>query len=197
MRAVPRKKRSEEGARERMVEGAARLLARQGLQGTSFSEVLELTGAPRGSVYHHFPGGKDQLVKAALDFVAAQMASVLDPKEGAPADEITTLFLQAWRTVLSRSRLQAGCAVVAVTVAADSRDLLEHVSAIFRSWRVRLTELLVKGGLAPRDAGPFAAMLIAASEGAVVLSRGEQSMEPFELVATQLVDQVRRLAKKA
>ncbi|HAM27085.1 MAG TPA: TetR/AcrR family transcriptional regulator, partial [Microbacteriaceae bacterium] len=45
-----------------MAEGAALLLAKHGLQGTSFSEVLELTGAPRGSVYHHFPNGKNQLI---------------------------------------------------------------------------------------------------------------------------------------
>jgi TetR/AcrR family transcriptional repressor of lmrAB and yxaGH operons len=51
--------------RDRMIDGAIRLLAQRGLQATSFSEVLELTGAPRGSVYHHFPEGKDQLVSAA------------------------------------------------------------------------------------------------------------------------------------
>jgi len=188
--------RREEGTRERMVEGAARLLAQRGLQATSFSEVLEATGSPRGSVYHHFPDGKNQLIEAALDFVAAQMARVIDPKEGAPAEEITDLFLRVWRSILTRSRFQAGCAVVAVTVASDSPELLQHTAAIFRSWRIRLAELLVKGGLAPRDAGPFAAMLIAASEGAVILGRGEQSIEPFELVASQLLEQVRRLTRE-
>jgi len=186
----------EERTRERMVEGAARLLARQGLQATSFSEVLEASGSPRGSVYHHFPEGKNQLVKAALDFAAAQMAQILDQKEGAPAEEITDLFLWAWRTILERSGFQSGCAVVAVTVATDSPELLEHIAAILRSWRGRLAELLVKGGLAPREAGPFAAILLAASEGAVILGRGEQSMEPFDLVAAQLRQHVRRLGKK-
>ena len=179
-----------------MVAGAARLLARRGLQATSFSEVLELTGAPRGSLYHHFPDGKDQLVVAALDLVASEMGQVLDAKEGAPAEEIADLFLRVWRNILVRSRFKAGCAVVAVTVAADSRELQEHIAAIFRAWRGRLAELLVKGGLTVREAGPFAAILIAASEGAVILSRGEQSMEPFDLVAGQLLEQVRRLAGK-
>jgi TetR/AcrR family transcriptional repressor of lmrAB and yxaGH operons len=184
------------GTRGRMVEGAARLLARRGLQATSFSEVLEATGSPRGSVYHHFPDGKDQLVKAALDLVAAQMGAILDPREGAPAEEITELFLRVWRSILTRSQLQAGCAVVAVTVATDSRELLEHTAMIFRSWRHRLAQLLVKGGLAPAEAGPFAALLIAASEGAVILGRGEQSLEPFELVAAQLLDRVRELGRR-
>jgi TetR/AcrR family transcriptional repressor of lmrAB and yxaGH operons len=53
--------------RARMVDGAIALLASRGLEGTSFSEVLELTGAPRGSIYHHFPGGTAELVSAAVD----------------------------------------------------------------------------------------------------------------------------------
>jgi TetR/AcrR family transcriptional regulator, lmrAB and yxaGH operons repressor len=182
----------EEGTRERMVEGAARLLAQRGLQATSFSEVLDATGAPRGSVYHHFPEGKNQLIKAALDFVDAQMAQLLDPKDGAPAPEITEFFLRVWRSVLTRSDFRAGCAVAAVTVAADTPELLEHTAAIFRSWRSRLAELLAKGGLSQGDAVRFAAMLIAASEGAVILSRGEKSLEPFDLVAAQLTEQVKR-----
>jgi TetR/AcrR family transcriptional repressor of lmrAB and yxaGH operons len=181
-----------EGPRGRLIVGAARLLARRGLQATSFSEVLEATGSPRGSLYHHFPDGKDQLVKAALDLVAGQMAGVLDPREGAPAEEITDLFLRVWRSVLTRSSLQAGCAVVAVTVAADSHELLEHAATIFRAWRLRLAALLVKGGLPPAEAGPFAALLIAASEGAVILCRAEQSLEPFDLVAAQLLERVQR-----
>src|SRR5262249_36008540 len=88
----------------------------------------------------------------------------------------------------------AGCAVLAVTVAADSEDLLQRAGAVFRAWRGRLAELLEQGGLAPQAARQFAATLVAASEGAVVLSRGEQSMEPFDLVAEQLLDQVPTLS---
>ena len=57
--------------RKGMVEGAMALLARRGLHATSFSEVLAATGAPRGSLYHHFPGGKDQLVAEAVDRIVA------------------------------------------------------------------------------------------------------------------------------
>lgn len=194
-RSAPREGR-EDGTRERMVEGAAQLLARRGLQATSFSEVLEATGSPRGSVYHHFPDGKDQLVKAALDFVTVQVRQVLDPSEGAPAEVITDLFLRAWRSLLKTSEFRAGCAFVAVTVATDSRELLEKVGEIFRAWRGRLAELLVKGGLTRRDAESFAAILLAASEGAVILGRSERNLEAFDLVAAQLLKQVRRLARR-
>ncbi len=183
-------------ARERMIKGAVQLLARRGLQATSFSEVLALTGAPRGSVYHHFPEGKEQLVAAAIEMVSAQSLRLIEGKEGARADEVAKLFLHMWRELLTRSHLEAGCSVVAVTVAADSPELLKQAGGVFRSWRKRLAELLAKGGLSAKDANRFAATLLAASEGAVVLCRAEQSLEPLELVSEQILEQIRKALGK-
>ena len=171
--------------RTRMVEGAARLLAMQGLQGTSFSEVLELTGAPRGSVYHHFPDGKDQLIAAAIDLAGARALAAVDSWSGRTPEEVTAAFLDLWRSVLVRSNLRAGCAVLAVTVATDSHDLLGSAAEVFSSWRARLAQVFAEGGHPHPER--FAAALVAGSEGAVVLSRAEQSMEPFELVAEELL----------
>jgi AcrR family transcriptional regulator len=177
--------------RERMIEGAVRLLAQRGLQATSFNEVLELTGAPRGSIYHHFPGGKDELISAAVDRAGTHALEALDDRDNASAEEITAVFLGLWRELLIRSQFRAGCAVLAVTVATDSPDLLNEAGAVFRAWRGRLAELLEEGGLTAKAAAQFAATLVAACEGAVALSRAEQSVEPFDLVAEQLLDQVR------
>ena len=179
--------------RARMVAGAARLLAERGLQETSFSEVLELTGAPRGSIYHHFPDGKDQLVASAIDLAGSHAIALIERSAGKQAKEVTAHFLGMWREVLLRSNFTAGCSVLAVTIATDSPDLLEYAATVFRTWRIRLAELLRDGGLDERDALRFAAVLIAGTEGAVVLSRAEQSMEPFELVAEQLTSQVEQL----
>jgi AcrR family transcriptional regulator len=179
--------------RARMVAGAARLLAERGLQETSFSEVLERTGAPRGSIYHHFPDGKDQLVASAIDLAGSHAIALIDRSSGKSAEEVTADFLGMWREVLVRSNFTAGCSVLAVTIATDSPDLLGHAATVFRTWRRRLAELLRDGGLDDADAARFAAILIAGSEGAVVLSRAEQSMEPFELVAEQLSTQVATL----
>jgi TetR/AcrR family transcriptional repressor of lmrAB and yxaGH operons len=180
--------------RIRMVEGAARLLAQRGLQETSFSEVLQLTGAPRGSIYHHFPDGKDQLVASAIDLAGARAIRLIDGMAGASAAEVTARFLGMWRLVLEKSNFTAGCSVLAVTIATDSEDLLSHASTVFRAWRARLAELLEVGGLSAPAAARFAATLIAGSEGAVVLGRAEQSLEPFDLVAEQLVELVSALA---
>ncbi|WP_426519432.1 TetR/AcrR family transcriptional regulator [Diaminobutyricibacter sp. McL0618] len=182
-----------QGVKQRMVEGAVVLLAKHGLQATSFSGVLALTGAPRGSVYHYFPEGKEQLVASAVDLAGERAITLLDELEGASADEITRRFLAMWRSLLERSGFGAGCAVLAVTVAADSPALLEHATVVFRTWRGRLALLLETGGLAPADAAGFASLLVAASEGAVVLARAEQSMEPFDLVADQLLNSLKAL----
>ncbi|MGG7507221.1 TetR/AcrR family transcriptional regulator [Plantibacter sp. YIM 135249] len=172
--------------RTTMIEGATRLLATRGLQGTSFSEVLELTGAPRGSVYHHFPDGKEQLVGEAIDLAGARAIDVLDQLAGSTPEAVADRFLSLWRSVLTMSELRAGCAVLAVTIATDSPELLDRTAAVFRTWRERLTGLLVEGGVPDAEAARFAATLIAASEGAVVLARAEQSLVPFDLVAESL-----------
>ncbi len=177
-----------------MIEGATQLLARRGLQATSFAEVLEHTGAPRGSVYHHFPEGKDQMVGEAVDLAGAFLIGSLDKRAGGSTLAITEHFLAIWRGVLTQSKCASGCAVLAVAVATDSPELLSHAAEVFRRWRGRLAELLEQGGLAKKDALRFATVLIASAEGAVVMSRAEQDIEPFETVARQLVAQARTLA---
>ena len=181
--------------RKKMIVGATQLLARHGLQATSFAEVLEHTGAPRGSVYHHFPHGKDQMVGEAVDLAGAFLVGLLDQRAGASAPAVTEHFLAIWRGVLAQSKCGSGCAVLAVAVATDSPDLLGRAAAVFRLWRGRLAELLEQGGLARRDARRFATVLVASAEGAVVMSRAEQDMEPFETVAKLLVDHARAFGK--
>jgi hypothetical protein len=84
-------------------------------------------------------------------------------------------FIDLWRGILTRSDFRAGCAVVAVTVAADSPEQLESIRATFRSWRERLAVLLSEGGVSEERARALAATLISACEGAVVLARAERA----------------------
>jgi TetR/AcrR family transcriptional regulator, lmrAB and yxaGH operons repressor len=169
--------------KQRMIELTVALLARKGLQGTSFKEVLEASGTPRGSLYHHFPGGKEELVLAALAIAGDQALSVLSRQRGKPATEVARAFIGMWRTVLEKSNFAAGCSVVAVTVAAEEPALLEKVGEVFRNNRLSLAKLLADGGVPAKRAIALAVSLIAACEGAVVLCRAERSMEPFDLVA--------------
>ena len=176
--------------RERMVDSAVVLLAQRGFQGASFSEVLAHSQAPRGSIYHHFPDGKEQLIGAAVDHAGARAVLLLDALSGLGPAEIIDAFMALWRAVLERSGFTAGCSVLAVTVSADSAELLARAGEVFRAWQARLAGLFADAGLAAEDADGLATMVIAASEGAVVLARAQQALAPLEAVHRQL----RRLA---
>ncbi len=173
-------------ARDRMVASAVVLLAKHGYQGTSFSDVLAASGAPRGSIYHHFPEGKDQLIGAAVELAGAHAVALLDSLRGLPPADIVDGFMTMWRSVLERSGFSAGCSVLAVTVSADSPELVASAGVIFRAWRERLADVLVSAGFDAARAASFALMLIAASEGAVVVSRAQRDFEPFDTVWQQL-----------
>jgi AcrR family transcriptional regulator len=177
-----------------MVEGAVRLLATRGVEGTSFAEVLEATDSPRGSVYHHFPQGKPELLHAALDLASERGLAAMEATRGEPAPVVIERFLRLWRGLLDYSRLSAGCAVVAVTVAADNDDLLDHAGTIFRTWTGLLTELCAAGGMGLKSARLLAVTVISATEGVVALCRAERSMEPFEDVQTVLLSLVTSLS---
>jgi TetR/AcrR family transcriptional repressor of lmrAB and yxaGH operons len=174
------------GARQRMIESAVVLLAKQGYRATSFDAVIEASNAPRGSIYHHFPGGKDQLLAAAIDLAGARAIKVLDTLDGSNPAAVVDGFMAMWRTVLDRSDFSAGCSVLAVTVSAETPELRERAGEIFKAWRGRLAELLVAGGVESVVAQSFATTLVAASEGAVAQSRAEHSYVPFDDVARQL-----------
>jgi AcrR family transcriptional regulator len=174
-----------------MVEGTVRLLAIRGVEGTSFAEVLEATGSPRGSIYHHFPGGKPELMHAALDLASKRGLAAMESTRGQPSVVVIERFLGLWRSLLDRSRLTAGCAVVAVTVAADNEELLDHAGTIFQTWTELLTEICLAGGTDVDSARPLAVTVIAATEGAVALCRAQRSIEPFEDVEIVLLSLVK------
>jgi len=185
-----------QASREQMIEGALSLLAKQGLQATSFSEVLKLTGAPRGSIYHHFPGGKDQLVAEALKLSEKRTAASIKTLDSSKPEKIVEGFLGLWRYLLLTYDFSVGCSALAVTVATNSPELLERSESIFETWQKVLTDKFLKAGLSHKQATDFTTTLIAASEGAVVMARSAKNIQPFERVASQLVTQAKSLKNK-
>ena len=180
-----------DGVKQRMIREAALALARRGLQRASFAEVLEASGAPRGSLYHHFPGGKGELVLDALAAASERVTQALGATAGRPAPDVAEAFFAIWRKVLAVTDFGGGCAVAAVTVAAESPAQIDAAAAIFRAWRDKLTEGLAEGGVEAAHAARLAATLVSAAEGAVVLARAERAFAPFDLVAAELVAVVR------
>ncbi|WP_210254889.1 TetR/AcrR family transcriptional regulator [Methylocapsa sp. S129] len=171
----------------RMVQKAALSLAAKGLQRSSFSEVLKASGAPRGSLYHHFPGGKEELVLDALDLAADWAMKALGDMAGRPAIEVAQGFIDLWRRILAGSHFGSGCAIAAVTIAAEAPELLNRAATIFRNWVSHIGALLAEGGVPEERAPALATLLISACEGAVILSRAEQSFGPLDRVAAELM----------
>lgn len=173
-------------AKQKMIDTAVVLLAKGGYQATSFSTVLDASGAPRGSIYHHFPEGKDQLIAAAVQTAGDRAVDLLDALRGRDPVAVTDGFLQMWRSLLIATDTRVGCSVAAVTVSSPSDHLREEAGGVFARWGARLAELFSEAGVAPAAATGFATMVIAATEGAVVMARAAASLEPFETVADQL-----------
>src|SRR3954468_16028931 len=96
--------------RRRMIQSAALLFRSQGIEGTSFSDVLDHSGAPRGSIYHHFPGGKAQLAEEATryagEFILAGLAAALETDD--PVDAIGR-FTSSYLEILRRTEFADGC----------------------------------------------------------------------------------------
>jgi AcrR family transcriptional regulator len=175
-------------ARERMIRSAAALFRERGVEGTSLSDVLEHSGAPRGSIYHHFPGGKAELAEEATryagDLIATGLARALASDE--PVAAIRD-FTAAWRGVLRDSDLDAGCPILAAALEGDrSPGARDAAGAAFERWAQLCAEAFEGHGLAPERARSLATLAIAAIEGGVVLARAQRSIEPLERVADEL-----------
>ena len=175
--------------RQTMITGAAALLARRGMSATSFSEVLAATGAPRGSLYHHFPGGKDELMAEATRYVGNRLLGALDLADAATPAGVIGQFTALWRSVLTGSELEAGCAVAAVAVDAgpEQEQLVELAGSVFAEWRDALARRLERVGMSQERSRDLALLSLAAMEGALVVCRAQRSIEDFDRVAAMLV----------
>jgi AcrR family transcriptional regulator len=173
-----------------MIVSAALLLREKGLTGTSFGDVIDHSGAPRGSIYHHFPDGKAQLVEEAVQYAGGYVADAIEATDAVGA---LRGFTDAWRKTLERSDFRAGCPVVAVAVEAhnEAPQLAGAAAEAFARWQEALQELLLKEGLAPERARRLAATTVAAIEGAVVICRAQRDIAPLEDVSVELETMLR------
>jgi TetR/AcrR family transcriptional regulator, lmrAB and yxaGH operons repressor len=175
-------------SRQRMIETAALVMRERGVEATSFSEVLARSGAPRGSIYHHFPGGKAQLIEEATryagEFTATGLAMALAQEDPVAA---IRAFSASWGRILRRSDFGAGCPVVAASLEGEripgARDA---AAAAFEHWEKLLAEALSPHVSSTNQAQALATLVIASIEGAVVVSRAVRSTGPLERVAGEL-----------
>lgn len=172
-----------------MVRSAAALFSTRGASGTSFSDVIAESGAPRGSIYHHFPDGKKQLAEDAISWTAQRVLAHLRASPAVAPGEVLAYFVAMWRYVVVSSGASSGCAIagVAVDTPADDAAVMQEVSAAFRSWSDLLAEQLTASGVPAKRATTIALAALAAMEGALILCRAEGSVEPLDVVAEELM----------
>src|SRR3954454_24280408 len=152
----------EPGPRERMIVSTSVLIRERGARATSLDAILEHSKAPRGSVYHHFPGGREQLLREATDYAGDYVARRLE-RDGAE-DPLAALdgLLDEYRATLVATDFRAGCPGVAVAreSAEDGPDLSDQLVGAFGRWRQLLGGRSAAAGIAPGRADELALLVI-------------------------------------
>jgi AcrR family transcriptional regulator len=177
--------------RERMVVSAALLIRERGAHATAISDVLEHSGAPRGSAYHYFPGGRTQLLCEAVDYAGEHVGNIITEAEGGL--ELLDTLIDKYRRQLLDSDFRAGCPIVAVSVeAGEQRDrermapVIERAAAVFDRWTDLIAQRFIADGIAADQANELAMSATAALEGAIVLARVRRDLAPLDAVYRQL-----------
>lgn len=174
--------------RRRMLASAAVVMRERGAAGVTIDEVLARSGAPRGSVYYHFPEGRNQILIEALRYAGDSITAMINEAAGRGAMALLREFLEFWERLLADGNFTAGCPVVAAAIGsdADEPELAAEAGTILDRWCTALTHALANDGFDDDDAAALAVMSIAALEGAIVLCRSTRCARPLHQVGEQL-----------
>jgi AcrR family transcriptional regulator len=171
-----------------MIVSTALLIRERGARATSLDLILEHSGAPRGSIYYHFPGGREQLLREATEYAGDYVARRLERE--IPGDPLAALDAQfeKYRTALLESDFRAGCPVVAVAIESpgEGPDLRDCALAAFDRWRQAIARALERAGIGAARSDELAMHAVAAFEGGIILSRAYRDLEPLERVRNEL-----------
>jgi TetR/AcrR family transcriptional repressor of lmrAB and yxaGH operons len=181
--------------RARLLATGERLFRAQGYSGTGLKQLAQEAEAPWSSMYHFFPGGKQQLGAEVVRYAAGRYAALIAKAFAAysdPADAVAAMF-KAEAKILTESKFRNGCPVAAVTldVASTVEELREPCAEAFDLWIVTIAQGLAATGLPAKDARALASYVLSSLEGAIVLSRAEKGVAPLERTAAFVVQTVR------
>lgn len=173
-----------------MLEAGARLLQYRGYHGTSLNDILEASGAPRGSFYFHFPGGKDQLAveatRAAIDIASHELSESL--RTAPTPGSAVRRYAEAAAEIMRESDYTFGCPVAPVILDANggNPDLEALCKAAFEEWSGSLRRSFEAAGIGKARARSLALMVNAAIEGALVIARAYRDEGALREVALEL-----------
>ncbi|GAC68545.1 TetR/AcrR family transcriptional regulator [Gordonia soli] len=171
--------------RDQLIEATADLMRRHGVAGTGVAEILKESGVARRSLYLNFPGGKTELVTATTKTAGGALTAVLSAVMTKP-DPIGA-FAEMWSAMLRATDFQGGCPVVAAALGRHSAaGATEAAVEVFGEWRRVIADHLHEAGVADTVAASLATTIVAAVEGAVVLSEATRTTAPLDDVAAHL-----------
>lgn len=173
--------------RQRMLDAALEVMRERGASGVTVDEVLHRSGAPRGSVYHHFPGGRAQLIDETLTYAGQSFSGMLERAARHGADAVLTRLVAFWTPVLEDSEFRAGCPIVptAGDIGADE-EMSDRAAAILAGWRRTIAGVFEAEGRSAPDADALATTVLSSLSGAVEMCRATRSIDPLLQVAEQL-----------
>jgi AcrR family transcriptional regulator len=182
--------------RQRIVETSAELFRRQGYAATGVKQIVTGAQAPFGSLYHFFPGGKEELGAEAIRTSGA-LYELLIPAVFGPAPDVATGvrdFFDGAAAHLVETDYEDACpiATVALEVSSSSETMRQACADVFESWTAAGSQLYDGTPLTPEQARVLTIQMIAALEGAFVLARAARSTEPLTLAGDLMVDAVQR-----
>ncbi|MCG6493748.1 TetR/AcrR family transcriptional regulator [Kitasatospora sp. A2-31] len=173
-----------EETRARLVAGTRNLIEAQGYFGTGLNQIVSESGAPRGSLYFHFPEGKDQLVAAAILQAGQEIEELLKSlaREGADVATIIGHLTELFTARLEASDYTKGCpiATVGLEVAGSNEALRRICAEVYSGWQQVITERLTAQGFGPAEAEITSGQTLSLLEGAVLLARVRRSRRPLD-----------------
>ncbi|MFE3545686.1 TetR/AcrR family transcriptional regulator [Nocardia sp. NPDC059177] len=163
----------------KLIKATRSLIESHGYFGTGLNQIVQTSGAPRGSLYFHFPGGKDELVAAALRESGTDIAAIIRTTEATDARDLARKIVTLLGDQLETSDWQVGCPVAAVALdTASTNDTVQQAcSATYRLWEEALRERLT--GFGHPEPERVATVALALVEGGLVLARAHRSREPL------------------
>jgi AcrR family transcriptional regulator len=173
--------RKRRDGRALLLKGARQLLAEKGYAGMELRDVAERGKAPRGSIYHHFPGGKVQLAREAAELEGATIRNTIERSlEERGLKQTLTMFGEVFRRRVKDHPERIGCPVAAAALARpEDPELAAVATAAFQSWERPIAAALRDEGVSRRDAEAFAGLVVSTVEGALLRARAAGSQEPL------------------
>jgi AcrR family transcriptional regulator len=191
--------RKRRDGRALLLNGARRLLAEKGYAGMELRDVAERGKAPRGSIYHHFPGGKVQLAIEAAELEGVTIRETIERSlEERGLKETLAMFGEVFRRQAQNHPERLGCPVAAAALARpEDPALAAAATEAFTSWEAPIAAGLRDEGVDVQSAEDFAGLVVSTIEGALLRARAAGSEEPLDSAIAGLGEALDRLLQDA